>query len=230
MLDTKVAPGCVNLNVVGNFGRNFKLTAPLDTVGPVSLANESVESTVPKRRSIPSGAGAGADSGLSREEELDRALLDRCLMLNSETVSKLLQQGADVNAVGLLGMTPLGNAARNGRLEIIKVLLDVPGVNVMLPDEKKPHGVDGWNALLPSIVERNNDDDAELIGKLIALGLNPNHSVVSDKYPEGNGATAMYYAAEKGLIRTVKLLLSKGAQVNRPNHKNSGWSPLHIGE
>ena len=203
----------------------------------MSSANESVESTVPKRRSIPSvpkrrsiPSGAGADSGLSREEELDRALLDRCLMLNSETVSQLLQQGADVNAVGLFGMTPLGNAARNGRLEIIKVLLDVPGVNVMLPDKKKPHGVDGWNALLPSIVLRNIDDDAELIGKLIALGLNPNHSVVSNNYPEGNGATAMYYATEKGLIRTVKLLLSKGAQVNRPNHKNSGWSPLHIGE
>jgi len=240
VLDTQVEPGCIKVNIFEAGRRAYMFTVPLDTVGQPSLAGDSFESTTEstksrtfsdiysKSKSNGASAGASADASMSRQEELNAALVSECLCLSVDKVSQLIQKGADVNAVSSFGSTPLGNAARNGRLNIIKLLLDVPEINVTLPDEKKPHGIDSGATLLQAIVQRNNDDDAELIGRLIDLGLDVNYSIVSDQHPNGKGNTAMYRAAEKGLIRTVKLLLSKGARVNGANHANMGWSPLHI--
>jgi len=127
-------------------------------------------------------------------------------------VKDMLTKGADINATGrggksLLarasyGKTPLSNAAFNGHTEVVKLLLT--------------NGA--------SIYDKNSMLRDASAGGILWL--------VQDMLDQGAGVNAMdmnwdtpiYWAADNGHIKTIRLLLAKGADVNLADI--NGWTPL----
>jgi ankyrin repeat protein len=60
-------------------------------------------------------------------------------------MTTLLDHGADANAIGAYGMTPLASASRNGRVEAIELLL------ARGADPHRGCGVNGWTPLLHAL-------------------------------------------------------------------------------
>jgi cytohesin len=71
--------------------------------------------------------------------EADRALLQAAEFGNIEAVKQHLAAGADVNAKGFEGWTPLYDAAERGRKEIVELLLAKgANVNAKIEDGRTP--------------------------------------------------------------------------------------------
>ncbi len=58
-----------------------------------------------------------------------------------ETVRRLLGRGVNVNHRGFLGNQALHRAARNGHAEIAKLLLQTPGIEPNLPNDKQQYAM-----------------------------------------------------------------------------------------
>ena len=70
----------------------------------------------------PTNPGTGVPTQVSINE-LNSKLFDGVKTGNANTVLKLLQQGADVNAQDIDGLTPLSLAAGNGHTEVAQLLI-----------------------------------------------------------------------------------------------------------
>ena len=151
-------------------------------------------------------------------------------------VKKLKAHGADLNArvtrrpnvgvtaLNFIGATPFFMAARGGDTELMRLLVEL-GADPLLPNE------DGTTPLMVAagVGTHSPGEDAgtppeALEAVKLALELGGDVNTV-DK----NGNTAMHGAAFKQLPEVVKVLASKGADVNVWNKNNaSGWTPLRI--
>lgn len=136
-------------------------------------------------------------------------------------VKKLLSEGADVNAKSDAGLTPLWNAVKRNRTEIVKLLLD-KGANL---NEEGPgqtptfglaasqsnmeivklfieKGVDinngGKGGLTPLILAATSKGKGEVIKLLLKLG--------ADSTATYAGMTALEHARSMGLTESVRLL------------------------
>lgn len=125
-------------------------------------------------------------------------------------VSKLLGAKADPNVPLLSGETPLMQAARRGKLEVVRLLL-ASGADA---NAREVNG--GQTALMWAIAERH----AEVAAALIAGGADV-------QAQSKGGATALTFAAQQGDEHSARLLLAAGAE---PNEKlqRSGFTPLII--
>jgi ankyrin repeat protein len=110
-------------------------------------------------------------------------------------VRAVLSAGAEVNASDGGGLTALMWAAREGRLETMKILLDA-GADANLTDS----AVNNWPALIHAI--HKGQSKAALL--LLARGADPNGK-------GGNGTSALSFAAGYGATEIVKALLERGA-------------------
>jgi len=127
---------------------------------------------------------------------------------NLEQVSRLLSEGADPNARGIKGYTPL-IAATRGHHSLIAEQLLLAGAN---PDQKDSFG---WAALHHAITP-SNGADLDLIGILVKHGANVN---IQDERLR----TPLHRAAQFGQLQAVTLLLKLGADPNMKDY--NGWTP-----
>jgi len=140
--------------------------------------------------------------------EADRELFDASDG-NIEAVKQHLAAGADVNAKGDAGMTPLNVAALEGQKEIVELLI-ANGADV-----NTKNSVGGTPLHQAAVADRN--EVAEL---LITEGADVNAK--DDWY----GRTPLQFAAEGGNKEIVELLIAKGADVNAKD--KNGKTPLDL--
>ena len=149
----------------------------------------------------------------------------------SPLMSFLLDHGAEVNVVDLMGGTPLMTAAQCGDTGLVQVLL-AHGANPALRDKRDLTALD-WAArmghadaaalLRPRTSARIGD--AARLGDMIRLqtcldlGDDPNQ-------PDSSGTTPLMQAAEAGCLPAARLLLEHGASVRRT--REGGITALHL--
>jgi rhodanese-related sulfurtransferase len=102
----------------------------------------------------------------------------------------------DIEAVRENGFTPLMRAAKQGRADIVAMLLD-------LGAQRNSKNVDGNNALWFACVA----DQPEVVDMLIAAGVDLDNR-------NDNGATPMMYAASSGKAAVLARLLAQGADLS----------------
>ncbi|MHB0961238.1 MAG: ankyrin repeat domain-containing protein [Pirellulaceae bacterium] len=126
-----------------------------------------------------------------------------------EVVESLLNSGAQVNARGAKGMTPLMHAAmQDHALQVLEALLRA-SADVNCQDHN------GWTALMHCT--RNRGDRAQVAQMLIAAGAQID---TTHRY----GGTALLNAAYHGRSQVVESLLAAGANANIADQ--AGWTPL----
>jgi ankyrin repeat protein len=129
-----------------------------------------------------------------------------CENKNPAVVALLLERGAGVNAADKWGETPLRYVIARElvqqdqptALKIIKLLIK-GGANVNVRTNV------GFTGLMMAI----NQKDVEMVEVLLEAGV--------DIQAELDGATALHYAAETGLISVASKLLQKGVLLNKPD-------------
>jgi len=124
-------------------------------------------------------------------------LMSASLKGQLEVVRRLIDKGADVDAVKKDGATALMWASQGGNLEIVRLLIE-KGANVNAVKKE------GATALMRAI-EYNHLEIARL---LIEKGANVN---AAKTY---NGITVLMWASADGHLEIVRLLIEKGANVN----------------
>ena len=142
--------------------------------------------------------------------EADRALVVSIREDDMEAVQQALSDGADVNAKGgMIGGTPLHDAALNGHKEIAELLI-AEGAEV------NAKGKPGRTPLHWAAYNNHKEPVILLIGK----GADVNAI-------EKNGQTPLHHAAVRGNSKISELLINKGADVNAMNSQNEtslDWS------
>ena len=150
---------------------------------------------------MPSSTRASAQSQNAAPSDrapaaLAVALLEAALDGDIDSIAKLLDAGANVNAAIGGDGSPLIGAAREGRLDAVRLLLD-RGADVDM-------GVQGdGNALIMAAREGH----VEVITMLLDRGASIDHMVPGDE-------NALIQASGNGRLEVVKLLVSRGANVN----------------
>ena len=120
------------------------------------------------------------------------------------TVRWLIEQGVDVNHCDKKGFTAVHIAAKQGNLDVLKLLKE-SGANIHVEDNEGSYSV-----LLAAI----GTGDCNTVRWLIEQGVDVNHC---DK----NGFTAVHIAAMQGNLDVVKLLKESGANIHVENNEGS---------
>ncbi len=131
--------------------------------------------------------------GCGPSVDIHKAAYDR----NIEAVKQAIDDGADLNAKGRYGATPLLGAVNNSQKEIVELLI-ANGADVNAKAD------DGWTPL-HSAAHWGHKEIAEL---LINKGANVNAKGSKQK------ETPLYTAASAGHREVAELLIDKGADVN----------------
>jgi ankyrin repeat protein len=153
----------------------------------------------------------------------------------------LLQQGVPVDTQDGDGKTPLWEAARHDKADVVAVLIEAKA-NLNLPDK------DGATPLLvaasrddskvlsmllsagadttvrgPSgvtlLMAASSGGHTDLIGKLLQTGGKVNEE-------DASGETALHYAARQGRGQTIRALVDAHGDVDHPSH--AGMTPLML--
>ena len=168
---------------------------------------------------------------------------------DAKIVRSAIASGVDVNLVGRNGVPPLVLAAAKGLQELVVLLLDA-GADPKLADRNggmtalHAAAMHGLSDACAKLLERGADVNAAfgsppitplslafrrgqrpLLGMLLAAGAAPDVGIdAPDSPPEQRGTTPLLYAASTGDAEMLRLLLSHGADPNRP--KDDGMTPL----
>ena len=109
----------------------------------------------------------------------------------------------DKNPKGFKGQTPLHDAARNGRIEIVKIILE----NI---EDKNPKDTEKWTPFHFAAIKGH--------AEIVQIFLN----LVEDKHPKTiyYGDTPLHFAAKMGYIRICEMILAKVEEKNPKNNRN----------
>lgn len=126
---------------------------------------------------------------------------------NTSRVIELLRKGADVNARGARGRTPVMAAAYRNHIETVAALIDA-GADVNLRD----------NMLNNHFLYAGAEGLLDILKLTVKAGADP-------KLTNRFGGTALIPAAERGHVAVVKYLLTHtNIDINHVN--NLGWTAL----
>ncbi|MGD2072771.1 MAG: ankyrin repeat domain-containing protein, partial [Candidatus Thorarchaeota archaeon] len=185
----------------------------------------------------------GADINAQNEFFLESALHIASSKGFLEIVEFLVDYGADILLLNATDFTPIHLAARDGRIGVVELLLskaeriperilnDAMHVGQMSVDgdprivqmlenyrvkQAKPSTGSVENAEV-ALLEGAHDGDSEKV--IAALEAGAQIEIVDNR-----GMTPIIWAALRGHLDVVKLLLEKGANINSTNW--AGWTPL----
>lgn len=177
-------------------------------------------------------------------EKSDTLLLDAARKGDIKKVRKLLEQGADVDAKDIDGLTALHEAAENKHTDVVKVLLQA-GADANIRDRKwyawtpldkaVMNGcVDIVKVLLEAGADVNAKHGEHNLTVLMMAALSGHTETVAALLDAGadvntsrtDGDTALHWAAMTGQAETVRLLLENNASINAKN--TSGEMPLQM--
>ena len=129
-------------------------------------------------------------------DDLDRALLRASEVGDISTMNRLLDGGANVNAMLDGDGSPLIAAARRGHLEAARLLLNRGAdSNIQVPKDGNP------------LIMAARGGHMEVVALLLDRGAAINHIVAGDENP-------LIQASASGRLDVVKLLVNRGADVN----------------
>ena len=121
-----------------------------------------------------------------------------------DAVQCLLEQGAEKDKAGKWDTyTPLSLAAKNGHLDVVRLLVE--------------KGADTEKVSLLDIAKHGHWE--------VVLYLLPVQKAVCIYEVDYNGSAILHYAADKGPLEVVRLLVEQGADKDKAN--NDGYTPLH---
>ena len=186
---------------------------------------------------LKTAAGAGVAEAVARflsagskGAEVDEALYLSARNGYLEIVERLLDHGAEVDAPGLFGATPLLWAAYEGHLSITKTLIK-RGADPNRRDARFKASAAGWanesgnveirdwlieNGCHASIVEAAAFGRIDLVRRHLLED--------PERVDAREGRTALHEAAGRGFAELVELLLNHGAQVGAKDR--NGQTPL----
>lgn len=137
------------------------------------------------------------------------ALTEKMAAKDLPEIRRLLDAGADVDARGKKGGTPLYMAARKGYGEIVKLLIE---------RRADVNASESTGLLTPLILALQNGHE-DVAATLLSAGADANLA-------NRDGVTPLFMAAQQGRVESVKRLLSAGANVNAA--ARNGATPLLI--
>ena len=145
----------------------------------------------------------------ARSGPLGTALHAASRMNHLKVVQSLLRHGADVNATGMWGWTPLLFASLEGHLEVVRWLLQHEAdVNAKAED-------DDWTSLHMAAARGHSETVRALL----------NHNADTNAL-NNNGRTPLHVASRYGRVEVVRLLLNHGA--NPEARGKYQWTSLHL--
>ncbi len=153
-------------------------------------------------------ADASSNLIVSRQVQLDYALLNATKIGNISEVTGLVNQGANVNTEDRDGNTPARNAVLKGHFGIIKYLVE-KGVSLKAED----------HYCGPPTCNAAHSGHLNILKYLISKCVDINDT---DK----NGWTPLHFAAWRGYLEVANFLIEKGADINAENI--FGRKPIHI--
>lgn len=130
------------------------------------------------------------NAGTVESNWIDKQLLLSAKLGDTETVTKLIQDGAHINVQGEEGETPVMAATYHNHVETVKVLIEA-GANIHIQDNNQD------NPFLYASAEGFFD----IVRLTIAAGADP-------KITNRDGSTALILAAERGSVEVVQELLT----------------------
>ena len=130
-----------------------------------------------------------------------------------EIMKYFQEMGCAMNIPASSGWTPFHIAVKNGQIEMVKFLINLIE-DPFIPD------IDGKTVLHLAA----DYGQHETLEHLMSLRENPNQAMTSND-PKLDGATPLHFAARRGHIKCVKLLLpfASGSDVKKSN----GQTPIH---
>lgn len=159
------------------------------------------------------------------------------------TVKLLLENGADINAIGMWNWRPIQVAAEFGSPETIALLIDKGAETPIEPGQDSYQLLNascknGINKLFDKLLEKGfNLQVNSYTGNLIHLAAAGGSEYIVEKLIEkgfkvmtgdGYGWSPLHCAAETGKFKVVKLLIKKGADIN--DRSASGKTPYNVAE
>ena len=150
-----------------------------------------------------------------KQEYKDLYLIKACKDGDLDTVKKLIENGANVNAKNHYGWTALIEASMSGHLKIVQYLVEI-GKDKKIDIDAKDN--DGSTALIWA----SRDGHSETVKYLLEKG-----ACINAKNDSGN--TALIEASYSGNLETVQYILAevkKGKKVDIDAKNNDGFSAL----
>ena len=177
----------------------------------------------PLQRAEQRGHSAIAEILRKHGGKAGEVTLQLAILKGQKDVAKsLITGGADVNAKGLLGRTPLDWAIIGGKNELADLLRKHGGKT----GEELKGGKPVPKAATPEPPKGKAPDisihDAAESGNIEAV---KQHLAAGTDVNLGGGATPLHPATYSGHKEVVELLIGNGANVNA---KSKGWTPLDI--
>jgi len=177
----------------------------------------------PLQRAEQRGHSAIAEILRKHGGKAGEVTLQLAILKGQKDVAKsLITGGADVNAKGLLGRTPLDWAIIGGKNELADLLRKHGGKT----GEELKGGEPVPKAATPEPPKGKAPDisihDAAESGNIEAV---KQHLTAGTDVNLGGGATPLHPATYSGHKEVVELLIGNGANVNA---KSKGWTPLDI--
>jgi ankyrin repeat protein len=154
-------------------------------------------------------------------------LLVACFNGKLETALKLLEKGANPAMSNEEGLTPLCAAASNGHVNIVKLLLPLPGVNVNCQMTLNQAAQKGYAKVVELLLEAGaSNADGSFECALLKACVNGHTKVVKVllKHVTNLGPQLLLESSALGFVDIVELLLSHQCSPNADDH---GDFPLY---